>query len=81
MTATLEVAKLALKADKDPSVQQIIASARSRQQPAVDRPASLGAWLLSSLSMVLLWASFTPVDCGPLAWIALVPLCVLSCAC
>ncbi len=78
MTAALEVAKLALpKADKDPSVREIIASARSRQKPAVDRPSSLGAWLLSSVSMVLLWASFTPVDCGPLAWIALVPLCLL----
>lgn len=61
----------------DPSVQQIIAAARSRQQPVIERPASIGAWTLSCLTAGLLWASFTPVDCGPLAWIALVPIIVL----
>jgi apolipoprotein N-acyltransferase len=64
-------------ASTDPSVKDIIAAARARQQPAIARPGSAGAWLLSGLTAILLWASFTPVDAGPLAWIALVPLLVL----
>lgn len=32
---------------------------------------------VSAGSMLLLWASFTPLDWGPLAWVALVPLCLL----
>jgi apolipoprotein N-acyltransferase len=61
----------------DPSVKEIIAAARARQQPVVWRAPAAPAWLLSSVTAVLLWASFTPVDAGPLAWIALVPLLVL----
>ena len=61
----------------DPSVAQIIAAARAKQQPAVSQPGAAAAWVLSSLTAVLLWATFTPVDCGPLAWIALVPLLIL----
>ena len=54
----------------DPAVQRIIATARE-----VDRrlPAR-GAWLLGGMTALLLWASFTPLDWGPLGWLALVPL-------
>lgn len=31
----------------------------------------------SVMSMILLWASFTPMDFAPAAWLALVPLCLL----
>ena len=55
----------------EPTVKQIIAAARSQPAPA------LGGLLLSAISAVLLWASFTPLDWSPLAWIALAPLCVL----
>ena len=55
----------------EPSVKEIIAAARSL--PAAAR----GGMLLSGVSAVLLWASFTPLDWSPLAWLALLPLCVL----
>src|SRR5262245_24110905 len=57
----------------EPSVQQIIAKARSKPL----RAGSKGAWLLSGSSALLLWASFTPLDWGPLGWVALVPLILL----
>ena len=38
------------------------------------RGRGLPALLLAGLTSVLLWLSFPPVDYGPLAWIALVPL-------
>lgn len=78
MVAGLQDAKPAMShAVKDPSVEEIIAAGRSKTQPVFPRPSSLGAWGLSLLSAGLLWASFTPVDAGPLAWIALVPLLIL----
>ncbi len=55
----------------EPSVKDIIAAARSQPAPA------LGGLILSGVSAVLLFASFTPLDWSPLAWIAMVPLCVL----
>jgi len=62
---------------RDPSVHDIIAAARSKQRPTVDRPRSLAVWGLSFLTAGLLWLSFTPVDAGPLAWIALAPIILL----
>ena len=59
--------------NNEPSVQDIIAAARKRPQFLPAR----GAWLLSGLTAGLLWASFMPMDFGPLAWIALVPLLLL----
>lgn len=56
---------------QDPTPQQIIASARSA--PAGVR----GVLKVSLLTAILLWASFTPVGFGPLAWVALVPLLLL----
>ncbi|MEX2286594.1 MAG: apolipoprotein N-acyltransferase [Planctomycetaceae bacterium] len=57
----------------EPSVQQIIAKARAKTV----RASSKGAWLLSGATALMLWASFTPLDWGPLGWIALVPLILL----
>ncbi len=57
----------------DLTVEQIIEAARSTHLRA---PAQ-GAWAVSILSAGLLWASFTPLDFGPLAWVALVPLLLL----
>ena len=62
---------------RDPSVQEIIQAARARQAPSGDRPGSQGAWGLSSVTAILLWSAFTPLDFGPLAWLALVPIIVL----
>jgi apolipoprotein N-acyltransferase len=56
---------------REPTVKEIIAAARSQPAPA------RGAWLLVTISAVLLWASFTPLDWSPLAWIALAPLSLL----
>ena len=55
----------------EPSVKDIIAAARSQPAPA------LGGLVLSSISAVLLWGCFTPLDWSPLAWLAIAPLCVL----
>ncbi len=38
------------------------------------RPGGISTFLIALTSAVLLWSSFTPLDWGPLAWIALVPL-------
>ena len=55
----------------DPTVKQIIAAARSLPAPA------RGGIVLSAISAVLMWASFTPLNFSPLAWVALAPLCLL----
>ena len=71
-TAVLSAPVVTKKAKPhDPTPQEIIASARSA-------PAGLlGALQVAVLSATLLWASFTPLGFGPLAWIALVPLLLL----
>lgn len=56
----------------DATPQEIIASARSAPAPA------RGAFALASVTAGLMWAAFTPVDYGPLAWICLVPLLSLA---
>ena len=53
------------------TVEQIIA--RARVVPGSSR----GAWVLAASTAVLTWASFTPLDFGPLGWICLVPLVLL----
>ncbi|MEZ6055912.1 MAG: apolipoprotein N-acyltransferase [Planctomycetaceae bacterium] len=60
------------KVTADTSIADLID--RARNAPAV----STGAWGLSCLSGLMLWAAFFPVDFGPLAWIALVPLLMLA---
>jgi apolipoprotein N-acyltransferase len=55
----------------EPTVRQLIADAR--ELPVRGK----GAWLLSASTSILLWGSFTPLDWGPLGWIALVPLILL----
>ncbi len=57
----------------DPAVKELIEKAR--KVPV--RSPMRAAWALSGMSAVLLWASFTPLDWGPLAWVALVPLVLL----
>jgi apolipoprotein N-acyltransferase len=57
----------------EPSVQEIIATARRRP----NLPPARGAWLLGGLTAAMLWSSFMPLDWGPLAWVALVPLLLL----
>jgi apolipoprotein N-acyltransferase len=57
----------------EPTVRAIISAARS--VPVQTR--SRGAWITAGLSGLLLWASFPPLDWGPLGWIALVPLLLL----
>lgn len=57
---------------RDASPREIIESARTA-------PAGMkGALIASSLTALMMWASFTPVDFGPLAWICLVPLLALA---
>lgn len=57
----------------EPTVQDIIASARRKP---VRLPAK-ATWVLCAATGGLFWASFMPLDFGPLAWIALVPLLML----
>lgn len=58
-------------ASREQSVRELIDSARTA-------PAGvLGGVACSFATAGLLWASFTPVDFGPLAWVALVPLLLL----
>lgn len=57
----------------DPSVQELIEKARS----APSRSPARAAWGLSFVSVLMLWGSFTPLDWGPLAWLALVPMILL----
>lgn len=52
-------------------VQKIINTARTSPAPA------LGAWLMSGLTACLMWASFTPLNFGPLGWVCLIPLLLL----
>jgi apolipoprotein N-acyltransferase len=55
----------------DATPQEIIAAARSA--PAAAKPAVM----LACATAIAMWASFTPVDFGPLGWICLVPLLAL----
>jgi len=52
----------------EPSVRDIVELARSQPAPA------RGAWACSLTTMLLLWASFTPLNYGWLAWLSLVPM-------
>ena len=53
------------------SLEEIIAQGRT--QPAGIR----GALAVACATGLLMWAAFTPLDFGPLAWICLAPLCLL----
>jgi apolipoprotein N-acyltransferase len=57
---------------REATPQEIITSARNA-------PADIGGALVASgLSAALLWGAFTPLDAGPLAWLALIPLIALA---
>jgi apolipoprotein N-acyltransferase len=60
-------------ASAEPSVHSIIRAARSVNAPASSRR----VWIAAGFSGFLLWASFPPLDWGPLGWLALVPLLLL----
>ncbi|MFN0198604.1 MAG: apolipoprotein N-acyltransferase [Planctomycetaceae bacterium] len=57
---------------RDPKIDEIIHAARTA--PVTAR----GVWYASGLTALALWASFTPLDFGPLAWVATVPLLLLA---
>lgn len=59
-----------------PEDAQRVAAIISRGQRT--RPGAWGTFLFGLLSAGLLWAVFTPLDLGPLAWICLVPLLCLA---
>lgn len=56
------------RTDPDISVAEIISRARAVA------PNSVGPLWMAVASGVALWTCFPPIDCGPLAWVALVPL-------
>ena len=58
----------------EPTVRAIL---RDVPEPAVARPPAKTAWVCGGLSAALLWACFYPLGLGPLAWVALAPLCLL----
>lgn len=58
----------------DREIEQIIEAGRTRQRP---RGPVRPVLLLSSLSLLMLWLTFTPVELAPAAWIALTPFCLL----
>ncbi len=61
--------------ENEPSIRSIIESGRREPKPRTN--STPGIWAMPLISAGLLWASFTPLDYGPLAWIALVPLMLL----
>ena len=61
----------------EPTVRAILRDAEKAAKPKIDRPRARAAWLCGAASAGLLWASFAPLDAAPLAWLALVPLCLL----
>ena len=72
-TAVSSTVKIAPRISGEPSVRAIIAAAR-RPQPAAAR----GAWLLAGASAALWYLCFFPVNWGPLAFLAPVPLLLLA---
>jgi len=53
--------------EDDQRITEIISRGQRR------RPGAFSTFIASMLSSILLWASFTPVDFGPLVWVGLVP--------
>ena len=56
-----------------PDVQSIIDRARATRP----LPGSKATWIISAVWAVLMYASFPPINWGPLAWLALLPLALL----
>ena len=55
-----------------PEVRKIISSGK---RPTVVRSGSLlSVSVLTSMSLIFLWLSFTPAELSPLAWVALIPI-------
>ncbi|QDT32582.1 apolipoprotein N-acyltransferase [Thalassoglobus polymorphus] len=72
MTASKETANAPAGAAQGERIEKIISAGRHT------RPGGWGTVVLISISACLTWASFTPVDVGPLAWVCLVPLLMLA---
>ncbi len=61
----------------DPAIQSIIDKGRRSQGNRVQLQSSLGTIVLPACTVPLLWACFTPLSLSALAWVAIVPLCLL----
>ena len=62
----------------EPTVRAILDSRPAAKRAAVDvKPRTRTGLLCGSLTAAGLWACFFPLDWGPLAWVTLVPLCLL----
>jgi len=61
----------------DPAVQSIIDRGRRSQGKRVQLQSSLATIVLPACTVPLLWACFTPLSLSALAWVAIVPLCLL----
>lgn len=78
--------KATLMEDSAPDPATAAASSSEKQQRLADiisrarhqRPGALSTITLLGISALLLWCSFTPVDAGPLAWVALAPMLLLT---
>src|SRR5262245_20271048 len=68
---TLPLKSAPLRTPGESALLEVIASARNAPTGA------RGALLAAGLTGLLLVGSFTPIDFGPLAWVALVPLLLL----
>ena len=65
-------------APAEPTVRAILDSKTAAKRAAADAaPRTRAAVLCGGLTAAVLWACFFPLDWGPLAWVALVPLCLL----
>jgi apolipoprotein N-acyltransferase len=74
MTPLTRSRPMATRSDSaEPTVHSIIRAARSVHSPASPRR----VWIAAGVSGLLLWASFPPLNWGPLGWLALVPLLLL----
>ncbi len=73
--ATKPVAPVPTDNELAPAIQSIID--KGRRAGTRELPAARGVWMLPGCMIALLWACFTPLNYSPLAWIAIVPLCLL----
>lgn len=55
-----------------PEIQRIISTGQAPR--AVREGSALSVGLLTALSLLMLWLSYSPIELAPVAWIALVPL-------
>lgn len=61
----------------DPAIQSIIDKGRRSKSNRAQLRSAIGTLVLPACTVPLLWACFTPLSWSALAWIAIVPLCLL----